>query len=591
MNWDLTYHFKNQEEFEKGLEYVNKLLEEFKQFEGKLKEEESFVKYFLLTRQFEVEVSKVYQYASLKSDLNKKDVENAANLNRCRMTLYSISEITSYVEPELITLGENKAMEYLNKHPEIEEFRFILEKLFRGAKHVLDANSERLLSLYAPVTTSAAELYSALAVGDGTNEKVKLKNKEVVTVTQGNYRALIASSDNATDRKKIFEAVFKTYYDHKTTYATIYNNVLQTNKAMAKARNYNSILESYLYNNNIPTEVFTNLIEVAGTYNKALKKYLRLRKKYLGLKQYHTYDRFLELAHSNKEYTYEEAKTLFFNAIKQFPQDFQDKAHEVLRDGFVDVMEKEGKRTGAYSSSVANLHPFILLNFDKTLDSVFTVAHEAGHSIHSMYATENQPIMLQDYTIFVAEIASTFNEHALLDYFLLLPTATDDEKIMVIQKAIDEIMGTFYRQTLFAEYEYIANDKVANGQPINYQVLSQIMIDLYKKYYGLDITKEGIKEYVWAYIPHLFYTPFYVYQYATSFAASFKIYKDVKDQIPGAFDRYINLLKSGGSKYPVEQAKDAGVDFTKKDAYMAVVERMNNLVEELEKLLNKKSIS
>ena len=411
MNWDLTYHFKNQEEFEKGLEHVNKLLEEFKQFEGKLKEEESFVKYFLLTRQFEVEVSKVYQYASLKSDLNKKDVENAANLNRCRMTLYSISEITSYVEPELITLGENKAMEYLNKHPEIEEFRFILEKLFRGAKHVLDANSERLLSLYAPVTTSAAELYSALAVGDGTNEKVKLKNKEVVTVTQGNYRALIASSDNATDRKKIFEAVFKTYYDHKTTYATIYNNVLQTNKAMAKARNYNSILESYLYNNNIPTEVFTNLIEVAGTYNKALKKYLRLRKKYLGLKQYHTYDRFLELAHSNKEYTYEEAKTLFFNAIKQFPQDFQDKAHEVLRDGFVDVMEKEGKRTGAYSSSVANLHPFILLNFDKTLDSVFTVAHEAGHSIHSMYATENQPIMLQDYTIFVAEIASTFNSN------------------------------------------------------------------------------------------------------------------------------------------------------------------------------------
>ena len=157
---------------------------------------------------------------------------------------------------------------------------------------------------------------------------------------------------------------------------------------------------------------------------------------------------------------------------------------------------------------------------------------------------------------------------------------------MVIQKAIDEIMSTFYRQTLFAEYEYLANHEVAKGNPINHQVLSQIMIDLYKKYYGLDITKEEVKQYVWAYIPHLFYTPFYVYQYATSFAASFKIYKDVKEKVPGAFDRYINLLKSGGSKYPVDQAKEAGVDFTKKDAYMAVVERMDNLVEELEKLLN-----
>lgn len=586
MNWDLTYHFKNQEEFEKSLESVNQLVEQFKEYEGKLSNEEYFVKYFLLTRQFENDASRVYQYASLKSDLNKKDVENAANLNRCRMVLYTLSEVVSYAEPEIISIGEKKAMEFVDRNPEIEEFRFSLEKLFRGAKHVLDASSEKLLSLYAPITSSAAELYSALAVGDGKSQDVKLKNKKVVTVTQGNYRSLIASSDNATDRKKIFEAVFKTFDEHKTTYATIYNNVLQTNKATSKARNYDSVLESYLYNDNIPTKVFTNLIEVAGKYNKSLKKYIRLRKKYLGLKQYHTYDRFLELAHSNKEYTYEEAKELFFHSISQFPQDFQDKAHEVLRDGFVDVMEKVGKRTGAYSSSVANLHPFILLNFDHTLDSVFTVAHEAGHSIHSMYATETQPTMLQDYTIFVAEIASTFNEHTLLDYFLSLPDATKEEKIMVIQKAIDEIMSTFYRQTLFAEYEYLANHEVAKGNPINHQVLSQIMIDLYKKYYGLDITKEEVKQYVWAYIPHLFYTPFYVYQYATSFAASFKIYKDVKEKVPGAFDRYINLLKSGGSKYPVDQAKEAGVDFTKKDAYMAVVERMDNLVEELEKLLN-----
>lgn len=587
MNWDLTYHFKTQEGFNNALEEVNMMVQKFSTFEGKLENEESFVEYCLLTKEFEVKVSRVYQYASLKSDLNKKDVENASALNRCRMALYTLSEVLSYAEPEILLVGETKIKSFVDKHPEIEEFRFSLEKLFRGAKHVLDASSEKLLSLYAPVTSSAGELYSALAVGDGKSEKVKLKNKQIVEVTQGNYRALITNADNPQDRKKIFEAIFKTYDEHKTTYATIYNNILQANKADAKARNYDSVLESYLYNNNIPTKVFTNLIEVAGKYNKSLKKYIKLRKKYLGLSKYHTYDRFIELASSSKEYTYEEAKDLFFKSIEKFPQDFQDKAHEVLREGFVDVEERPGKATGAYSSSVANLHPFILLNYDKTLDSVFTVAHEAGHSMHSMYATEAQPVMLQDYTIFVAEIASTFNEHVLLDYFLNLPSTSKEEKIMVIQKAIDEIMGTFYRQTLFAEYEYLANEEVAKNNPINYQVLSNIMIDLYKKYYGLDITKEEVKQYVWAYIPHLFYTPFYVYQYATSFAASFKLYKNVKENVPGAFEKYTNLLKSGGSKYPVEQAKEAGVDFTKKDAYMAVVERMDELVEELEKLLEK----
>lgn len=586
MNWDLTYHFKNEEEFNNALEQVKSLIDEFASFEGKLHEEESFVKYLLLNKKFEVEASKVYQFASLRSDLNKKDVNNGAALNRCRMLFYTIAEVTTYAEPEMLKLGKEKVMEYINKHPEIEEFRFTMEKLFLGASHILDATSERLLSLYAPVTSSNGELYSALAVGDNKITNVKLKNKEVVPVTQGNYRALISNLKDPKDRKKVFEAIFKRFDEHKNTFATIYNNILQTNKANAKARNYNSVLESYLYSNNIPEEVVTNLFEVAGTHNKALKDYIKLRKKYLGLKHHYTYDRFIELAHSSKEYSYDEAKELFFNSIQNLPKDFVDKAHEVLKDGFVDVNEKEGKRTGAYSSSVPNLHPFILLNYDKTLDSVFTLAHEAGHSIHSMYATEAQPATLQGYTIFVAEIASTFNEHMLLDYFINSSNASKEEKIMVIQKAIDNIVGTFYRQTLFAEYEYLANEKVAKGEPINYQVLSDIMIDLYKKYYGIDITKEGIKQYVWAYIPHLFYTPFYVYQYATSFAASFKIYKEVKSNTEGAFNRYINLLKSGGSKFPIDQTKEAGVDFTKKETYMAVVERMEELVNKLDKLLN-----
>lgn len=585
MKWDLTYHFQTQQDFEQAFLGVQKIVDQLEGYKGKLGELSSFQAYYTLQRKFEEDICKVYQYASLKSDLNKKNVENASAIAKCRMLLYKASEATAFEGPELITIGKEKVMEMLNQSPEIEEFRFIFEKVFRNADHILGEKQEQLLSLFGPLTSAGGELYSALAVGDGKSEEIELSNHEKVKVTQGNYRSLIADHNNAEDRKHIFEAVYRTYDEHKTTYATIYNTVLQSDKAEAKARNYQSSLEAHLYGNNIPLEVYHNLVEVAREQNAALKKYLQLRKDYLGLEEYHTYDRFIELASSNKKYTYEEAKELFFQSLEEFPQDFKDKAKEVLRDGFVDVYESEGKRTGAYSSSMPNLHPFILLNYDGTLDSVFTLAHEAGHSMHSMYAAEAQTTMLQDYTIFVAEIASTFNEHVLLDYFLRLPEVTKDEKIMVIQKAIDNIMSTFYRQTLFAEYELKAHEMVENNQPIDHEVLSNIMIELYQKYYGMDITKENLKQYVWAYIPHLFYTPFYVYQYATSFAASFKLYKDVSTKDPKAMERYTNLLKSGGSKYPIEQTKTAGVDFMEKETFMAVVERMNELVEKLEELL------
>ena len=586
MKWDLTYLFKTEEDFKKSLEECMGYVSLAASFKGKLANKEDFVSYMKLDLEISEKLERTYQYASLKSDLNKKNIENAKNLAMVQNFLMQLNQATAWVNPEILAIGKEKVMEYLDSEEELKQFKFGYEKLFRNNEHVLDEKSEQLISYYSPLFRKGNSLYSALSVSDNEAVEVKLKNKEKVMVTQGSWRGLITDSKDASDRKKVFEAIFNYYEKHKTTYAEIYNGVLQTNVANAKARNYPSVLDSYLYGNNIPTSVFLNLIKVASKENKALKKYIKLRKQYLGLKQHYTYDRFLELAHSNKKYSYPEAKEIFFDAIKEFPQDFQDKAKDVLKDGFVDVYEQDGKRSGAYSSSMSNLHPFILLNYNNTLDDVFTVAHEAGHSIHSMYSAEAQPKELQHYTIFVAEIASTFNEHVLLDYFMNKPSTTKEEKIGLLQKAIDEIYATFYRQTLFANYEYEAHQLVENNQPINYQVLCGIMEKLYKQYYGLDITKEKVKSFVWAYIPHLFYTPFYVYQYATSFAASFKIYKDVKEGKEGAFEKYIGLLKAGGSKYPVEEAKDAGVDFTKKETFMAVVERLEELVNELEKLLS-----
>ena len=584
-NWNLTYLFKDDAAWEAEFTSLKDLFKRIGDFKGKLADEEAFVEFKKLEIEFEKRFEKIYQYASLKSDLNKKDVANATAYAKVMNFYAELASTLSFEEPELLSIGRDRIMGFIDNHKELEEIRFGMEKVFRQTDHILDEKSEMLLARLMPVTSNGRELYSALAVADSTPETITLKNGKSVTVTQGNWTVLEEEADNDCDRKNIFEAIYKKYDSLKTTFATIYNQIINTNKANSINRNYSSILESYLYHNAIPESVFTTLVKVASTNNDALKKYIKLRQKYLGLEEYHTYNRFMKLASSNKKYTYEEAKELFFDSIKAFPKDFQDKAHLALEEGFVDVYEKDGKRSGAYSSSVVDSRPFILLNYTDSLEDVFTVAHESGHSIHSLYAAEAQPASLQDYTIFVAEIASTFNEHRLLDYLIESGKATKEEKIVLLQKAIDSIVSTFYRQTLFADYEYRANEIAANGGVINHEVLSNIMIDLYKQYYGIDITKEVYKKYVWCYIPHLFYTPFYVYQYATSFAASLKLYESVKNGGAKEFENYVGLLKAGGSDYPVKEALAAGVDFTNEDTFMAVVNRMEELVDELEKVL------
>ncbi len=583
--WDLTYLFKSEEDFEIALDKVSKTIALFKDFKGKLGNEEDFVKYCLLEKELDKDFSRAYEYASLSSDLDKRNVPNAQRLYRCINLANQLGEATSYTSPEILAVGEEKIMSFINNNKEIEEFRFPYQKLFHSNEHVLDTRSEELLSFVDPVTSKGGELYSNLCVADAKARKCVLSTGEEVEVTQGNWTSLVENAATEEDRTKIFETLYSFYDDHKTILAGIYHTVLLSQLADVKARNYKDILESHLFKNNIPEQVFLNLIEVAGTENKGLKKYLKLRKKYLGLEEYHTYDRFAQLAKSDKKYSFDDAKDLFFKSVEHFSKDFQDKAHEVLKEGFVDVYEQPGKRSGAYSSGQADLHPYILLNYQDTLDNVFTVAHEAGHSIHTLYSEEYQPSTLQNYTIFVAEIASTFNEHNLLDYLIESGKLSKEEKIMLLQKSIDDIYGTFYRQTLFAEYEYRASKLVEENKPIDHEVLSNIMIDLYKKYYDLDITKEKVKPLVWAYIPHLFYTPFYVYQYATSFSASFKLYKNVKTGGEEAFEKYLGLLKSGGSKYPVDQAREAGVDFLDINTFKAVTERCDELVDELEKLL------
>lgn len=585
--WNLTHIYKTQEDFEKDLDYAKKvILPGITELEGKLKNEEDLVKYFDLERKASEVLNHLGRFASRRSDLDKKDVKNLSDLAKIDNLFNDFGSADSYSTPEILSLGKEHREKFFLNHPEYKDFDFQVEKIFRGEKFTLPAVEERLLSYYAPLEGSGSSLYSQLSVGDYTPKKITLSSGKEVEVNRSNWTSLEGSLENPEDRKKVFLSLYSWYNEHKNTYGEIYNSVVQSELSERKARGYSSILQEHLYHNKIDESVFHNLVEAANENAEPLHKYYEIRRKYFGLDHHRSYDRFLSLAKSEKKYTYEEAKEIFFDSIKDYPEDYQKKAQDVLAEGYVDVYPRSGKRTGGYSSGSANVHPYILLNFNGDLEDVFTLAHEAGHSVHTLYSEEAQPLVKQDYTIFVAEIASTFNEHNLLDYFRKSKSLSKNDKIALLQKSIDQIVSTFYRQTLFAQYEYEISQKAERGEPINYQVLSDERTKLYKAYYGIDITEEKLKPLVWAYIPHLFYTPFYVYQYATSFTASMLIYKNFRSGTKDAFDNYLKMLKSGGSRYPIDEVKLAGVDLTKKEAFSAVTGRRKELVEELDKLLN-----
>ncbi|MDR2867287.1 MAG: oligoendopeptidase F [Acholeplasmatales bacterium] len=584
--WDLSGYFKTNEEWSAKFNELNESIPELNKFKGKLGKKATLIAYLQKSKELELVLMPLYGYAHQSADLDQSNQEYAGRMQQLGLLFAKWSNATSFYESEIIALGEKKINSFLKKDNFLKDYAFSFRSLFHNQRHVLSEKEEMIFANFSPISGSIDDVYNSVYAIDRKNEVVSLSDGQERTITLSNYRSIIPELKNANDRKIVFEAAFKRFQENKNTFANIYNSVLLSLQASYKSRSFNSALEAKLYSHNIPLEVFNNLKNVVYENTNLVKRYLELRKKALKISDYHTWDRFIELAYSSKKYDYQEAKEIFFEAIKLMPEEYIEAQKSALEDGYVDVQSADTKRTGAYSTHFYGYHPYILLNHDKSLDSVFTLAHEAGHSAHSIFSAKNQPYPTHGYEIFVAEIASTFNEHLLLDY-LLEKSTSKKEKIALLEKAINNILSTFYRQTLFAHYEYEANELLAKGEPITADALSKIMIELYQHYYDLDITKEGPKQYVWAYIPHLFHTPFYVYQYATSFAASLKFYENIKSQVPQAYENYLSLLKSGGSDFPVTLVMKAGVDLTAKEAYLAVVHRFEELLNKLAQILEK----
>lgn len=583
-DWMLKEIYSSIEAWNKDFNSLDEDCKRIMELDGKLNNLKNVESYFSLDEEIGKKLEKVYVYASMLYDLNQKDNKTLALYNKIWDKYNDFISKTAFVSPQLLSNTKEQFDVWIKESKILSENSYAIERLFRNQKHIFDSKIEQIMANYNSALGGYTQMYDALAVADNSATTIVLSTGEKLSINESNFRYYLSILRNQEDRRLVFETVFKFYFQHKNTFARIYQGIMQSNYAEVQNRKYESILDSFLYNNAIPKSVYESLIAATKSNSEPLKRYNKIRAKYFNIEHIHTYDRFLNFATSEKKYDYNEAKDMVLEAMKEFNPDLAKKTAEVLTSGRVDSEIKDGKRTGAYSTSIYENGPFILLNHAGSLDDVFTIAHEAGHSMHTLFANETQPYATSSYVIFVAEIASTFNEQIFLDY-MIKHCEDKTEKLSLVAQAIDGLIGTFYRQALFADYEYQVSKRVEHGLSLTAEDLSKIMQELYWEYYNIDLKEEPFKDCVWAYIPHLFHSPFYVYQYATSYAASLALYKKVKNNEPKAYENYINLLKAGGSNYPVELVKASGVDLTKTDAFLAVVDRINELLDELEELV------
>ena len=587
--WNLGDIYENYEEWNEDLAKMEKIQEELVGYKGKFDKEDKLLEFLKKQEESEKIAYKLYRYPQLARDLDSSDKEATENMQKIQFLFAKMGTELSWVNPELIENREN--IEKWIQKKEFSDYRFGLENLFRLQSHVLDEDKSKLLSYYSSYFSAPRSIYSEITVTDVDWPLIKLNNGEKIQATAANYSKVVSTNRNQEDRKLIFENYYGIFEKRKNTIAAIYNSILQKNVASSKAYNYKSFLSSALEDNNIPEDIYLNLINTAKENTAPLKRYIKLRKEILGLSEYHNYDGSINLVKFDKEYEYDDAKKIVLNSIEPLGNDYTKKMENAISQGWLDVFETQGKRSGAYSAGVYGVHPYMLLNYNKTLDSVFTLAHELGHTLHTLYSQENQPFSTSDYTIFVAEVASTFNERLLLDY-MLEKTQDPTEKIALLEQEIRNITGTFYFQALLADYEYQAHKLAETGQPITADVLSKITEDLFYTYYGDEIEKDELLSIFWARVPHFFNSPFYVYQYATCFASSAILYDKViktedENARKEALKRYIELLSSGGNDFPMNQLKKAGVDLSKKSTIEAVSKQLDGLLDKLENEIKK----
>lgn len=588
--WNVDDIYTSWDQWQEDYNKLSKLMDQMASLQGTIKGEKDLIKVMNIDEELNILSYKVYRYPQLQRDVNSKEDFLNQKFQEVNILFSKFATATSWLSPELLKIPQEIMMKWVDNNPkELEKYRFSLSNMYRLQKHVLDKDKEKLLSYFSQFKSSPGDIFTALSVSDINFPLITLENGEEVKITRAEYSKLMNTDKTRKNREKAYYAFNKVFAENKNTYGAIYKAILLKNWANAQARNYGSTLEAALEGDNIPIEVYKNLIKSVKENTEALKKYRNLRKKALKVEEYRSWDSYINIIDFDKEYSYEEAKELVLESLKPMGEEYYNKAEEALNSRWIDVYEKDGKRSGAYSAGTYGVHPYMLMNYNGTLDSVFTLAHELGHTMHTLLSDENQPFATHDYTIFVAEVASTYNEKLLLDHMLKISN-DPKEKIALLEQAIKNITGTFYTQVMFADFELEAHKLAEEGVPVTADVFDTIVKKLGNSYYGEDRVEDEYSNIFWTRIPHFYNSPYYVYQYATCFASSSKFYKLIKKGDQEQLDKYINLLKSGGNDFPMEQLKKAGVDLKDPSITNDVALELSNLVNQLETTLKEAGI-
>ena len=582
--WDLTPMYENDAAWETALDSLDADIEGVAAFAGHLKDAVTIGAYLDASTELGRKLEKLYCYAALRHDEDTRAEDAQSMYARVNGKYVKLITALSFAQPEILSLPEETLTAIVND-PAVADYKFNLEDLLRSKPHTLTQAEEKLLASFGEVLQAPSEIFNNLDDADLVFDPVKNAAGEEVELTGANFVPLEMSTDR-TLRENAFHSFYKSYRQHINTFAASYSGAVKAAVAEAGVRHYESSRAMSMAGENVPVEVYDNLIETVRKHMPAMHRYVRLRKKILGVDELHFYDVYAPLVGDlKKSYTYADAQQMVLQAVAPLGEDYQATVRQAYAERWIDVYPNRGKRSGAYSGGCYDSNPYILLNFTGTLDSVSTLAHEMGHTIHSWRSRRHQPPQYADYTLFVAEVASTVNENLLIEQ--LLQNEQDPQtRLYLLNQYLENFKATVYRQTMFAEFEREAHAMAERGEALNASALNALYKRLVIDYFGDDMVIDDEIQYEWARIPH-FYRPFYVYKYATGYSTAVALSEGILKEGAPAVQRYKEFLSMGGSAYPLDELRHAGVDLATPAPVDAALEKFERILDDAEATLEK----
>lgn len=583
--WDLTKIYKDEKEWQKDFDDVKeKILKVLEYKDSFLSNGKKLYEYLKYDEEVSRKLEKIYYYAHLNYDVDTLDEKYKVMTNKVSDLFTKYNELSSFVVPEILKLDEEKLNTFYKEEEKLEDYRFSIENIYRFKNHTLDEEKEKMLSNLSKCLSNPEETYEALTDSDFEYDYITDEKGNKVKFNESNYSLFIKSKDRSV-RKRAFEMLHNKYKKYIRTITSTYKGEVETNVVLAKIRNYDSAISASLYSDNVPVDIYNNLIKVVNDNMNVLYDYYDLKKEILSLDRLHMYDTYVEIINKiDKKYSFDEAKEIVIDALSVLGDKYVKNLKKAFDEKWIDIYHSKGKRSGAYSSGNFDVNPYVLLNFEGTLNDVSTLAHELGHSMHTYLSCKNNPYQYSSYEIFVAEVASTVNELLLANY-MLKNSKNKDEKLAIINHILDLYKATLYRQTMFAEFEKETHKLREKGEVLTSELLSNTYYNLVKKYFGPNVLCDDLIKYEWARIPHFYYN-FYVYKYATGISAASYIVDGILNNKEGALENYIKFLKSGGSMYPLDELKIAGVNLNSESVILSAIKTFEKYLKEFKDIYN-----